>query len=132
MKNNRTGLSKGIILPLFIFSFFLHPAPLLCADDCAKNADSCAAGTRTLSPFVEASRAENTAAPAAPAPVKKAQAVLKQAPVLAVSTSAAPVPEGGPAPDGKLSSPAWLILVAGGFAGLYFYLRGGIKRRRRK
>lgn len=75
---------------------------------------------------------ENTAPPAAPAPVKKAQAALKQGPAPAVSSSAAAAPEGGPAPDGRLSSPAWLVLVAGGFAGLYFYLRGGIKRRRRK
>ena len=70
--------------------------------------------------------------PAAPAPVKKAQAALKQAPAPVVSSSAAAAPESGPAPDGELSNPAWLVLVAGGFAGLYFYLRGGIKRRRRK
>ena len=75
---------------------------------------------------------ENPAAPAAPAPVKKAQAALKQAPAPVVSSSAAAAPESGPAPDGELSNPAWLVLVAGGFAGLYFYLRGGIKRRRRK
>jgi len=135
MKKYETGAVQRIIVSLFISSFILHPSSFLHAADCAKDSDSCAGGIAKLSPFVEASRAENTASPAAPAPAKKRQASLKQAPAardLAVSSAAAAAPDSASVPDGDLSSPAWLVLVAGGFAGLYFYLRGGMKKRRRK
>ncbi|MDO8806211.1 MAG: hypothetical protein Q7R35_17480 [Elusimicrobiota bacterium] len=130
------GLSKGIVLSLLISSFVLYPSSFLHAADCSKNSDACAAGAGKLSPFAAASMVENTTAQAAPAEAKKGQAPLKPAnaaPALAVSSSVPPVPA-GPSSEagGRLSSPAWLILVISGFVGLYFYLRGGIKKRRRK
>lgn len=119
---------------------FLLPVFAAAADDCAKNSDACAAGSRKLSPFMQAvSAAENGAARAAAAPELKQgraprkasmrQAAVSTAPAAVEISSAAPA---GPAEGGRRSSPLWLLVVAGGLAGLYFYLGGGRRRGRRK
>lgn len=109
----------------------LLPACAAAAEDCAKNADACSAGRKTLSPFLAATAAEPE--PAKPAPQSKKSAAPRQA---AVSTApaAVDVPAPGPeAPAGRQkSSPAWVLLVIAGLAGLYFYLSGGRSRGRRK
>lgn len=108
----------------------LLPACAAAAEDCANNADACSAGRKTLSPFLAASAAEPEAAKPAP-PLKKAS--LRQA---AVSTAAvaeevaAPAPAAAPGP--RASSPAWLLPVIAGLAGLYYYLGGGRRRGRRR
>ncbi|MDD2805208.1 MAG: hypothetical protein PHV33_06605 [Elusimicrobiales bacterium] len=122
---------KNFLLTLLLLS----PCAALAADDCARSADACSAGAKRLSPFAAASLSEPR--PAAVAAAKKAE--LKQAPApkeapaaaaQEVSTAAAPAPAVPARQD--LSSPAWLVFVAGALAGLYFYLRGGSKRGRRK
>ncbi|MHB0994913.1 MAG: hypothetical protein ACYC2I_00945 [Elusimicrobiales bacterium] len=109
----------------------LLPACAAAAEDCAKNADACSAGRKTLSPFLAASAAEPEAAKPAP-PLRKAS--LRQAPVSTAPAAgeipAAPAPAAAPGP--QASSPAWVLLVIAGLAGLYYYLGGGRRRGRRK
>ncbi len=91
--------------------------------DCSKQ-DACSAGKKSLSPFVQASLRESVP-PHIESPAKRSTAA-------AAGVSTAPA-AGVPAePGGKLSSPAWLLLVLAGFAALYFYLRGSEKRRKKK
>lgn len=111
-----------------MLSLLLACAPAFAETDCAKSTDTCSAGTRKLSPFQEASLRESKP-PHVEAKPKKAEA----APLPASTAAAAALPAGMPAETGgRLSSPAWLLLVIAGFTGLYFYLRGGEKKRRKK
>ncbi len=111
-----------------MLSLLLAGTAAFAQSDCAKSTDTCAAGAKKLSPFIEASLRESKP-PHIEAKVKKAAV-----PALPASTAAAAaLPAGMPAETGgRLSSPAWLLLVIAGFAGLYFYLRGGNTRRRKK
>jgi hypothetical protein len=113
---------------LLMLSLLLACAPAFAESDCSKSTDTCATGTKKLSPFLEASLRESKP------PHLETQAKKAAPPVLPASTTAAAgLPAGMPAEvGGRLSSPAWLLLVIAGFAGLYFYLRGGEKKRRRK
>ncbi len=117
-----------MIKNLLILSLMLAGTAAFAETDCAKSTDACAAGTKKLSPFQEASLRESKP-PHMEAKVKKAEV-----PALPASTAAAAaLPAGMPAETGgRLSSPAWLLLVIAGFTGLYFYLRGGEKKRRKK
>ena len=101
-------------------------APAFAESDCSKSTDTCAAGTKKLSPFLEASLRESKP------PHIETKAKKTAAPVLPASTTAGLPAEMPAETGGRLSSPAWLLLVIAGFAGLYFYLRGGEKKRRRK
>ena len=113
---------------LLILSLMLASAPAFAQGDCSKSTDTCAAGTKKLSPFLEASLRESKP-PHVESKPKKAEA----APLPASTAAAAGLPAGIPSETGgRLSSPAWLLLVIVGFAGLYFYLRGGEKKRRKK
>lgn len=95
--------------------------------DCSKTADACAAGKKNTSPFVQASLRESV-----PPHIENA-ARKTGSPALSASTAPSSLPAGVPAESGgRLSSPAWLLLVIAGFAGLYFYLREGAKKRKRK
>ena len=118
------ALALVLLLPAFAYS----------AEDCAKNADACAASSKSSSPFLQAASAE----PAPAAQPKKA--ARRRAPAL-VPAAASTVPASVdvstgalPAPEEKRSSssPLWLILVAAGLLGLYAYLNGGRRRGRRK
>ena len=131
MKQQITYSIKSLIVVLFFFSLSLHPSSCLHAEDCAKNSDACSAGTKKLSPFIEASMSGSSRAPVAQAGVKKREAAVKPAPAAApeVPSAAPAVPSGQ---GGNISSPAWLLLVAGGIAMLSFYLRGGNKKRKKK
>ena len=113
---------------ILVLSLLLACAPAFAESDCSKSTDTCAAGTKKLSPFLEASLRESKP------PHIEAKAKKAADPALPASTAAASsIPTGIPAEaGGGLSSPAWLLLVIAGFAGLYFYLRGGEKKRRRK
>ena len=85
-----------------------------------------------MSPFLEAAMSGNAVVQAAPAPAKKSRtAVRMETAAPAVAASSAAVAAVRPL-TGGVSNPAWLILVFAGFAGLYFYLCGGVKKRRRK
>lgn len=143
MKTFEIKPDKNAAIFLFLASCFLSPGPfganpafLLQAADCTKSSDACSSGAKKLSPFEEASLAENAAPHPAPAPVKKSAAAARTpaaVPAPSLSTAAASAPASFPyEPGGKLSSPAWLLLVIAGFTGLYFYLRGGIRKRKRK
>lgn len=113
-----------------VSSLLLFAAVPLCAQDCAKSADACAAPKKALSPFLAASAAE----PAAVKPAQAAKPALaaakpapeKAAPAVAVSTAPAA------APGGAASSPAWLLFVGALLAGLYFYLGAGRGKGKRK
>jgi len=113
---------------LFSLALVLSCTSAFAAADCSKNSDACAA--KKLSPFEEASLRES-ALPHEQESIKKATAAAKassaQAEVSTAAVPAVPVETGG-----RLSSPAWLFVVIAGFAALYFYLRGGLKKRRRK
>lgn len=113
------ALALTLLLPVFASA----------AEDCAKSSDACSAGKKAFSPFLAASAAEPEA-PRPPAPAKKAAP-----PKAAVSTApaAAEIPAPAPAaPDGaRASSPAWALLVIAGLAGLYYYLSGGRRGRRK-
>ena len=117
---------------LLLALLLVSPA-VFAADGCSDNSDACSAGTKKQSPFLKAAMEGNAVIQAAPAPAKKNRAVVKAdaAPAVAAS-SAAVAAERLPGADGKLSNPAWLILVFAGFAGLYLYLKEGFKKRRRK
>ncbi len=124
---------RKYLLLLTLFCAFAAPAP---AVDCSKNTDACSAGSKKLSPFVEASLGQNLPPPA-PAAALKRKAVLKQGPAARPAEQAAPPREPVPASapvrepgEQKLSSPLWLGFIGGGLAMLYYYLAGG--RRRRK
>lgn len=112
----------------------LLPVCAAAAEDCAKNADACAASGKSASPFLQAAAAEPVPAPQpkktarrrAPALVPAAVSTAPAA--VEVSTGALPAP----AEKGTASSPLWLILVASGLLGLYAYLNGGRRRGRRK
>lgn len=113
---------------LLILSLLLACTAAFAQSDCPKNTGACAAGTKNTSPFVEASLRESKP------PHLEAKAKKAATPALPASTApAAGLPAGMPAEaGGRLSSPAWLLLVIAGFTGLYFYLRGESKKRRRK
>lgn len=113
---------------LLVLSLLLACPAAFAQGDCSKSTDTCAAGTKKLSPFLEASLRESKP------PHIEAKAKKAADPALPASTAAAAaLPAGTPAETGgRLSSPAWLLLVIAGFAGLYFYLRGGEKKRGRK
>ena len=112
-----------------IFLSLLLAGPAAFADtDCSKNLDACSAGTKKLSPFVAASLRESTP-PHIEAPARKASPAAVASSSAAVPAVAADLPR---ETGGKLSSPAWLFLVIAGFTGLYFYLREGTKKRKRK
>ncbi len=130
---------------IFLLTAVLCPPSFcLAAQDCAKNAEACSASsTRAVpaSPFLAASRA----AAQAPAPAAKpaAQAVKPAAAEAKPAVAAVPAAENAvPAPAEApvqsapampgMSSPAWLLFVIGGVAGLYFYLRSGSRRGKRK
>lgn len=126
---------KTLITLLFPLCFSVASAT---PDDCAKNADACSSGNKKMSAFLAASAAEPApeAKPAAPVkkvPGKKTAAAKKDLPA-EVAASSAPVPApAAPRPAvGGISSPAWLLLVGGGLAGLYFYLGAGAGKRRKK
>ena len=93
------------------------------AADCQNNSGSCSDGAKKQLPFLEAAQAAASAAaaekkgPAAPAPA-----------AAAVQVSSAPAT----APDSGFSRPQWLIFVGAALAGLYIYLRGGVKKGRKK
>lgn len=108
-----------------ILALLLACPPAFAETDCSKTQDACAAGNKKMSPFVAASLRESTP--------PHIEAAAKKTSSPAVAASSAPVPAGFPVePGGRLSSPAWLLLVIAGFVGLYFYLREGTKKRKRK
>lgn len=117
------------ILTALLLPFLLSP---VFAADCPKNSDACSGGAKSSSPFLAASLAAPAKAEAKAA-VKTAPAAPAKPPVQAaavqVSSAPAAVP---PAVPVKSSSPAWLFVVGGGLAGLYFYLAGGSKKGKRK
>lgn len=118
-----------------ILALLLACPPAFGETDCSKTQDACAAGNKKISPFVAASLRESTP-PHIEAAAKKVSSTAVAASSTAVAASSAaiaPVPAGIPVePGGRLSSPAWLLLVIAGFAGLYFYLREGKKKRKSK
>ena len=119
---------KKILLPLLLACC----SALNAAEDCAKNADACAAGKKTIvSPFLAAS-AQPVKKAAAIVPAKKAAPAVQPAPQPAVEASSAPAAAQVPAPAGNTSSPLWLLLVGAGLAGLYFYLGGKNRKGKRK
>jgi hypothetical protein len=111
-----------------------------CSADCPKNSDACSAGAKRTTPFLDAVAAAE----------KKAAAQTTEKPAAATTSSslsaqerpekkdqpggalASPAAAETPAATGALSSPAWLLFVAGLVAGLYFYLGSGLKKRRKK
>lgn len=117
-----------MIKNLLALSLLLAGTAAFAQSDCAKSTDTCAAGTKKLSPFLEASLRESKP------PHIEAKAKKAADPAIKASTApAAALPSDMPAETGgRLSSPAWLLLVIAGFAGLYFYLRVEEKKRRRK
>ncbi len=111
-----------------ILALLLACPPAFGETDCSKTQDACAAGNKKISPFVAASLREST-----PPHIEAAAKKVSSTAVAASSAAIAPVPAGIPVePGGRLSSPAWLLLVIAGFAGLYFYLREGKKKRKSK
>ena len=108
-------------------------------DSCAKNSDACSGGKKQFSPFAAASLSEMERAQDArrpelkPGPVKK-EPELEPAPEKkAGAPQASAVPQAASAAAAReLSSPLWLFFVGGSLAGLYFYLRGGSRKGRRK
>ncbi len=111
-----------------ILALLLACPPAFAETDCSKTQDACAAGNKKMSPFVAASLRESSP------PHIEAAAKKNSPPAVAASSAAIiPVTAGIPVePGGRLSSPAWLFLVIAGFTGLYFYLREGSKKRKRK
>lgn len=118
--------SAALLLALFLSQAF--------AADCPKNSDACSGGAKSSSPFLAASLgaavSEAKAAPVKPAPAAVKAKAPAQAPAVQVSSVTA-ADTSAPA-AGKVSSPAWLFLVAGGLAGLYFYLAGLPRKGKRK
>lgn len=118
------------ILAALLLPFLLSP---VFAADCPKNSDACSGGAKSSSPFLAASLAAPAKAEAKPVTVKAAPAAPAKAPVQAavvqVSSGNAAPPPAAPA---KSSSPAWLFVVGGGLAGLYFYLSRGSGKGKRK
>jgi hypothetical protein len=121
---------KKIILPLLLACC----SALNAAEDCAKNADACSAGKKTIvSPFLAASAqpAKKAAAPAVPA--KKAASAAQPVQPAAAAAPADPAAAQAPVQDaGRASSPLWLLLVGAGLAALYFYLGGKNKKGKKR
>jgi len=117
--------SAALLLALFFSPAF--------AADCPKNSDACSGGARSSSPFLAASLGA-AVSEAKAAPVKTAPAAAKAAPAQApaVQVSSVTAADTSAPAAGKVSSPAWLFLVAGGLAGLYFYLAGLPRKGKRK
>ena len=128
MKKQKTITVKRAIALLFISSLSLCPSYFIHAAGCSGDSGACSAGGQKLSPFIAASLRESVP-PHIEGPVKRSAA-----PTILVSAAAASPVFSGVPPEagGRLSSPAWLILMLAGFAWLYFYLRGGDKKNRRK
>ena len=112
----------------------LLPCAAAYAEDCAKNSDACSAANKKLSPFLEASAAEQKPPAPASGPLKRTslrQAEVRQ-PAIVPAPAEPAAPSAAPAASRNVSSPLWLLFVCGGVAGLYFYLRGGARRGRKK
>lgn len=118
------------IFAALLLPFLLSP---VFAADCPKNSDACSGGAKSSSPFLAASLAAPAKAEAKPAAVKAAPAAPAKSPVQAAAVQASSAPAATqPVVPGGPSSPAWLLLVGGGLAGLYFYLSGGQRKAKRK
>jgi len=135
----KTRPPKRSLRALLCLILVLCSAAVLHAEDCAPDADACSAKTSRQSPFLQASAVENAKTPAAEkvsrAPVKTGPVAPAVVPAVAPAVAVSPAPpevSSAPPAAGGLASPAWLLPIAGGLAGLYFYLRGGNKKRRRR
>ena len=101
------------------------------ARGCPKGQDACSESSRQKSEFLSAVETAQKK-PSRPA---KEQKTVSPKPVEAsvLDSSAAATAQGGAAPaQGGFSRPAWLLIVGGGLAALYFYLKEGKRRGRSK
>ena len=95
-----------ILIVLFLVSgFALLPPAARAAEDCPKNTDACAAGAKKTLPFMAAAAAAEEKA--------KAPAAVK------------------PLSASKPAAAAWLLFIGAAIAGLYYYLRGNSRKRKK-
>jgi len=112
-------MKRILILAAILISFLAHNG----AADCGKNSDACSDRTKTRSPFLSAVAAAEKKDPSA--------AQAGKPPPAAVPDAATEVRKGQEPPARVFSDPAWLVFGVGLVAGLYYYLNGGKKRRKK-
>lgn len=130
-----TVVGKGVEMKTIIFFLFLaaalFPATALAASGCPRGQDSCSDPVKKKSGFLSDVEAAQKKPPPASAVKKTVSSKPGGVPVL--NSSAAAAAQGSAAPaQGGFSRPAWLLLVAGGLAVLYQYLKDGKRRGRKK
>jgi nucleoid-associated protein YgaU len=120
---------KTVTLCLFFWAV-LSPAAAPADPGCAEGQDSCAGTAKPKSGFlgaVEDAQKKPALAPAG----KNAGFAAPAESAVSASTAAAPGQEAGGRARGGSSNPAWLLLVGGGLAALFYYLKD-VKRSGRK
>jgi len=138
---------KTTMLFLF-FTAALLPASARAEDGCPNGQESCPASARKNSGFLKAveaaqkahspAAAEQKAVPAKPpeTPVSVADGATGPRPPEADSVTAyqdtAAAQKSAESAQGGPSKPAWLLLVGGGLAALYYYLKEGKRKGRKK
>jgi hypothetical protein len=101
------------------------------ASGCTKGQDACYDQSKQKSDFLSAVETARKNTPRSATGQKAVPAKLVEAPVLA-SSATAPVQSSEAPAQGGFSRPAWLLLVLGGLAALYYYLKDGKHRGRSK
>jgi hypothetical protein len=118
---------KITILFLF-FTAALLPASAL--GGCPKGREACPASAKKTSGFLKTVEAAQKAPSPAAAEQKAVPAKPPETPVSVADAAAAPKsPESA---QGGPSKSAWLLLVGGGLAALYYYLKEGKRKGRKK
>jgi hypothetical protein len=105
---------------------------------CPKDADACVAAPARRSAFLEAAAKLQPAAAQPAKAAKKAAAAVKAVaaagvPTAAVAGSTVTAADAPVVPQPAASSnPLWVLFAGAGLAGLYFYLRSGSAKKKRR
>jgi len=126
-----------------VFTAVCFPAAALAESGCPKGQETCSASSKSSSDFLKAVEdiRKATSAAIVKAPERADLRDAKGQKTVSPNPTTTPVPDysasaeiqesAAPAPKG-LSRPAWLLLVGGGLAALYYYLKDGKRRGNKK
>jgi hypothetical protein len=130
--------NKMKITVLFLFfTAALLPASARSEGGCLKGQEACSASHKKSSSFLEAvetagkgiGKGKVTATSSSNLPPNSSGRPAK---AVMAGTSTFPTPLTAVGEQGGLSEPAWLLLVGGGLAALYYYLKEGNRKGRKK
>ena len=123
-------VSKRRSILFLFFTAALLPASAL--GGCPDGREACSASAKKTSGFLKAVEAAQKAPSPAAMEQKAVPAKPPETPVSASSLDTAAAEKSPESAQGGPSKPAWLLLAGGGLAALYYYLKEGKYKRRKK